>query len=103
MDEGNEETEHENSEGVDGENKGSNEGVICYDNEIDSSKSINEAVQDICERTPADCLADIYADNRAESDESDVGDRGLGINLDPYVKEHFTTRGSTNRWMEWDG
>ena len=88
---------------MDAGSKGNDKGVICHNNEIDSSKSINEAVQDICERTPANSLADIYADNRDESDESDVEDKGPGVNLDPYVKEHFTMRDATNRWMEWDG
>jgi len=102
MDEGNEETEHEDNEGIGGEDERNDE-VICYDDEIDSSKSINEAVQDVHERTPANSLADIYASNSGESDAEDAEDRGFGVNLGIYIKEHFTMRDATNRWMEWDG
>jgi hypothetical protein len=80
---------------------GNDDGMVCYD-EIDSSKTINEAIQDIVESAPAGCLADIYADKEDGLNESDVEDRGAGINLDMYTGR-FSTRDATRRWMEWDG
>ena len=76
--------------------------VVCYD-EIDSSKTIDAAIADVFECTPADCLADIYADEGDRlSDESDTEDRGTGANLDIYTGHEFSTHNATGGWMEWD-
>jgi len=77
------------------------DGVVCYD-EIDSSKTVNEAIQDIIESAPADCLVDIYADKEGGLNESDAEDRGSGANLD-IDTGNFSMRDATRRWMEWDG
>lgn len=92
-DEGDEEVDQEKDQGDD-------DGV-CYD-EIDSSKKINEAIQDVMESTPADSLGDIYADEEDGLDESDAEDRGTGTNLGRYVGNDFSTRDATTRWMSWN-
>lgn len=78
------------------------EGEIYHD-DIDSSKTISEAVQDIIESVPADCLADIYVDKEDGLSESDVEDRGTGTNLDEYLRNNFLIKDATRKWMEWDG
>ena len=70
------------------------DGMVCYDG-INSSKTINEAIQDIVASAPANCLADIYADKYDELDDSDAEDRGAGVNLDA-----FSTTDATRRLME---
>lgn len=94
-DEGGEETDQEDFD----EN---GDRAVCSD-EIDSSKTINEATQDALKGTPANCLSDIYADKEDTPSESDTEDKGGGVNLDIYVGHHFSMRDATNRWMEWDG
>lgn len=76
------------------------EGIICYD-EIDSSKTVDEAIQDIVESAPADSLADIYGGKEVDLNDSDAEDKGVGINLDMYIS-NFSTRDATRRWMAWD-
>jgi hypothetical protein len=90
MDSGDEEIVEDGSSGGIGE--------ILYD-DIDSSKTIKEAIQDVMKTVPAGSPTDAYADEA----ESDVEDQGAGINLDTYVPEHFTKGDATNRWMKWDG
>jgi hypothetical protein len=92
-DKGGEEMDHEDSS--------DSKGLIYYD-EIDSSKTIKEAVQDVLKSTPAGGLSDIYADKEEVLSESDAEDKGAGINLDTYITDHFSMRDATNRWMEWD-
>ena len=71
---------------------------------IDSSKTVDEAIADIIDCTPADCLADIYVDGEAEAlSELDAEDRGAGINLDMWVEHPFSNCNATRRWMEWNG
>ena len=53
------------------------EGEEIYHDDIDSSKTISEAVQDIIERTPADSLANIYVDEGDGLGNSDAEDRGV--------------------------
>jgi hypothetical protein len=94
-DEGGEEDQDDNDN--DGDNK-----TVHYD-EIDSSKTINEAIADVIKRAPADCLADIYVDkDDGLSGESDAEDRGTGTNLDMYTGHEFSTRNATGGWMEWN-
>lgn len=96
MDEGGEEEDQES----DDENGG--DGKVCYD-EIDSSKTIDEAVTEIIKSNPADSLADIYADKDDGSlSESDAEDRGAGTNLDIYIGSEFSTCNATKGWMEWN-
>jgi hypothetical protein len=59
--------------------------MVCYD-DIDTSKSINEAVQDIIRSVPAGCLADAYTDEEDSPDESDAEDGGTGTNLTSVSK-----------------
>ena len=77
------------------------EKAVCYD-DIDSSKTINEAISDVIGCASADCLADIHADKGEELIESDAEDRGAGINLDKYIGSEFSTCDATGKWMEWD-
>ena len=78
------------------------EDFICY-NEVDSSKTIYEAIADITKQTPANHLANIYADKEDRlSDGSDSEDKGVRINLDKYTGYEFSTCDVTGRWMEWD-
>jgi hypothetical protein len=79
-----------------------NDEVVGYD-EIDSSKTINEAIQDTIRRSPANCLGDIYADEEDKLNESDSEGRGAGINLGKYIGDEFTARNATEMWMNWDG
>jgi hypothetical protein len=89
-------------EDQDDDDDNDNGGVNC--DEIDSSKTVDEAIADIIDCTPADCLADIYADEEVEaSSESDAEDRGAGINLDMWVEHPFSDCNATRRWMEWNG
>jgi hypothetical protein len=90
---GDEETDQGDTDG--------NGGGVYYD-EIDSSKTINEAVQDVVERVPADSLADLYADKKDDSDASDTEDRGSGFNLDIYIRKDFLIKDATKMWMEWN-
>jgi len=84
------------------DNDGNNNGMVDHD-EIDSSKTIDTAITEIIERTPANSLADIYG---GEDDgllgESDVEDRGTGTNLDRYIGHEFSTCNATGGWMEWN-
>jgi hypothetical protein len=80
----------------------SDNGVIHYD-EIDSSKTIDAVIADVIKCTPADCLADIYADeDSGSSSESDAEDKGTGANLDMYTENKLSANNATGRWMEWD-
>ena len=85
------------------EEEGEGEGEKIYHDDIDSSKTISEAVQDIIERTPADSLADIYVDEGDGLSNSDAEDRGTGANLSDYLRKNFSVRDATKKWMEWDG
>ena len=85
------------------EEEGEREGEEIYHNGIDSSKTISEAVQDIVERTPADSLADTYADEGDGLSDLDAEDRGTGANLSDYLRKNFSLRDATKKWMEWDG
>jgi len=76
--------------------------MICYD-EIDSSKTLKGAIQDMIESAPADCLGDIYADKGDRLSDSDADDRGAGINLDTYIRKDFLVKDATRLWMQWDG
>ena len=96
LDEGEEE-----DQGGDDDGTGDKE-MVCYD-EIDSSKTINEVIKDVIDRTPADRLADIYADDDSGLlSESDTEDRRAGTNLDMYIGHEFSTHNATDGWMEWD-
>ena len=76
--------------------------IVCYDG-VDSSKTIDEAIAGVVMQTPANHLADIYADRRDwVSDDSDAEDRGAGINLDKYALHPFATCDATQKWMEWN-
>ena len=89
-------------EDQDDDDDNNNDGVNC--DEIDSSKTVDEAIADIIDCTPADCLADIYVDGEAEAlSELDAEDRGAGINLDMWVEHPFSVCNATRRWMEWNG
>ena len=95
-DEGAEEDQDDNSD------NSSDDGVVCYD-EIDSSKTIDTAIADVIESTPADCLAEIYAyEGDRLLDESDTEDKGTGVNLDIYTGHEFSTCNATGEWMEWN-
>jgi len=87
----------------DQENNGyDNDRMVCYD-EIDSSKTINAEITEILRRTPADSLAEIYADDDGGvSSESDTEGKGTGDNLDEYTGAEFSTCGATEGWMEWN-
>ena len=75
------------------------EKVVCHD-DIDSSKTINEAISDVI--ASADCLVDPHADKGEELIESDAEDKGTGTNLDKYTGPEFSTCDATRKWMEWD-
>ena len=93
--------ENNNEHGSDKGNDGDNE-MVYYD-EIDSSKTVDATVADIIKRTPADCLADIYADeDSGSSSESDAEGRGIGINLDMYTRDKPPAHNPTGGWMEWN-
>lgn len=77
------------------------EKVVCYD-DIDSSKTIDEAISDLIGYPSADCPADIYAEKGEELIESDAEDGGTGINLDKYTGPEFSTCDATGKWMEWN-
>lgn len=65
--------------------------------------TIDAATADVLSRTPAGCLAEIYADdNSGLSSESDSEDRGTGTNLDMYTGVKFSTYNATRGWMEWN-
>ena len=85
----------------DGDDNSNNE-MVPYD-EIDSSKTIDEAITDVLNRTPPSSLADIYADEDDRLlNESDTEDRGTGANLNKYTVHDFSTRNATGGWMEWN-
>ena len=89
--------------GGDGGEDDGDEKMVYYD-DIDTSKTINEAVQDIIGSVSAGCLVDdVHADKEDNSDESDAEDRGTGANLDIYIKSNFLVKDATKKWMEWDG
>ena len=82
-----EEDNEENDSG--GENDGDN-GMVCYD-ETDSSRTNDAEIAEVIGSTPADCLAEIYADEENGSlSESDPEDRGTGANM------------YTGGWMKWN-
>jgi len=93
------EGEKENQDGNDDHGGDGDHGkMVCY-NEVDSSKTIGEAIADVIGSTPADCLADIYADKWERLSDSDTEDRGVGMNLDMYTGHEFSTCGATGQWM----
>jgi hypothetical protein len=67
--------------------------VVHYD-DIDSSKTINEAISDI-----VGCAS---ADKGEELVESDAEDGGVGANLHSYTGTMFSTCDATKNWMKWD-
>ena len=75
--------------------------VVQYD-EIDSSKTIDAAIEDVLRLIPAGSLAEIYADDSELLSESDSEDRGTGANLDMYTGAESSTCNATGRWMEWN-
>jgi hypothetical protein len=97
--------EDEDQEGrdVDQEAGENDNGEIVHYDEIGSSQTIHEAIAEVVAQTPANHLADIYADRRnQESEKSDSEDRGTGFNLDRYIVHPFAACDATQRWMEWD-
>ena len=92
----------EEEEDQENDGYGGDDGMVCYD-EIDSSKTVNAAISDILRCTPADSLAEIYADDDVGvSSESDTEGRGTGDNLDMYIGAEFSTCDATEGWMEWN-
>ena len=103
MDKGDEDEDQEGRD-VDQEASGNGNGKIIHYDEVESSQTIQEAIAEVVAQTPANHLADIYADRTNwQSDESDAEDRGGGINLDKYAVHPFATCDATQKWMEWDG
>jgi len=91
------EEEDQDNDDANGDNQ-----VVHYD-EIDSSKTIDAAIEDVLKRTPTGCLAEIYADiDDGSPSESDSEDRGTGNNLDIYTGVEFSTCNATEGWMEWN-
>lgn len=71
-----------------------NGGEVQYD-EVDSSKTVKEAIQDVMGSSSAACLTNIL-----DEDESGGEGGGAGINLDAYVSGHFTKKGTLSRLMD---
>jgi len=87
----------------DGDNSNDGDNGMVYYDEIDSSKTIDATIADVLTCTPADCLADIYADEYSgSSSESDAENRGTGVNLDMYIGDKFSNCNATEGWMEWN-
>jgi hypothetical protein len=93
------EGDEDDQEGAD---NGGDGGTISYD-EVDSSETIHEAIENVIRRAPASSLAEIYGDQGDELlGESDTEEGGVGINLDLYTSHAFSTRDATRRWTEWN-
>jgi hypothetical protein len=93
----------EEEEDNDGDNGNDSDDERVHYDEIDSSETIDATVADIIKRTPADCLADIYADEGdGSSSGSDAEDRGTGVNLDMYTGDNSPTDNDRGGWMEWN-
>jgi hypothetical protein len=96
-------SEEEEAEEQDVNDSGSDNGEVSYD-DIDSSVTIEAAIADIIACTPADSLADIYADkDDGLLSESDAEDGGTGTNLDMYTGDDSSMYDATGGWMEWNG
>ena len=70
--------------------------MVVYD-EIDSSRMVNEEVEDLVLQKSIDPTID-------QSDtESDHGDAyPVGAQMEKYTGCEFSSRGATNWWLEWD-
>ena len=73
-------------------------GVVVYD-EIDSSKMINEEVEDLMLQEPRGLLMD-NPDTNSDCDDLRI----VGKNLERYTGHNFSSHMATNLWpwMEWD-
>jgi hypothetical protein len=95
--------EEENGDEDDSDNGDDcDDGMVYYDG-IDSSNTIGAAIKDVIKHTPANCLAEIYADeDSGVSSESSTEDRGTGDNLDMYTGNKLLTQSAEGGWMEWN-